>query len=68
MSLKAFHLIFVTVTVLASALVALLGFRAWSDSQAVVDLSTGIGGVVGVVVMLVYGVYFLKKLKRISYL
>lgn len=68
MSLKAFHLVFVTVTVLASLFVSMLGYRGWQDSQSSTDLAFAIGGAAGVVIMLVYGVYFLKKLKKISYL
>jgi hypothetical protein len=61
MSLKAFHLIFVTsLTTLA------LGFTAWAFSAGRVLF--GVLGIVAAALVVVYGVYFLKKLKKISYL
>jgi hypothetical protein len=61
MSLKAFHLIFVT---LLTALV--FGCAAWAfaDGHPVF----GAGAVTAGIGVIIYGVYFLKKLKRISYL
>lgn len=68
MSLKAFHILFVTASTLLS-----FGFGAWalhsySTSQSLVDLVMGILAVVLGVGMIWYGKYFLKKLKNISYL
>ena len=68
MSLKAFHIIFVT----ASTLLA-FGFGAWalhsySTSKSLLELIMGIVAVVMGVGMIWYGKYFLKKLKNISYL
>ena len=61
MSLKTFHLIFVT---LLTALT--LGFTAWAFAAG--DLIFGLAGVVAVVLVIFYGIYFLKKLKKIGYL
>ena len=68
MSLKAFHLVFVTASVLL-----MLGLTAWcfgnyrrSDSS--MDLVWAALALVSAAVLLVYGRYFLKKLKHISYL
>ena len=61
MSLKAFHLLFVT---LLTALA--FGCAAWAF-----HLGSGLWGVTGItagVLVIVYGVYFLKKLKHIGYL
>ena len=61
MSLKAFHLIFVT---LLTALA--FGCAAWAFQSG-----NGWWGVTGIgagILVIVYGVYFLKKLKNISYL
>ena len=61
MSLKAFHLIFVTMLTTLS-----LGFAAWAFFSHRVLL--GLLGIVAMVLVIVYGVYFLRKLKKISYL
>ncbi len=68
MSLKAFHIVFVTASVLLA-----FGFAAWAfvnyaDSRRLADLATGMGGLFAGVGLLAYGRYFLKKLKNISYL
>jgi len=61
MSLKGFHLVFVT---LLTALA--FGCAAW----AFVDCHPGFGalGVAAGVLVIVYGVYFLRKLKKVSFL
>jgi hypothetical protein len=61
MSLKAFHLIFVTLLTALS-----FGCAAWSFSSG--NAFGGTTGIVAGILVIVYGVYFLKKLKRISYL
>jgi hypothetical protein len=61
MSLKAFHLIFVT---LLTALA--FGCAAWAFTTG--NSFWGGAGIVAGILVIVYGVYFLKKLKRISYL
>lgn len=61
MSLKAFHLIFVTTLTMLS-----LGFTAWAFFAG--KIIFGVLGLVTAALVLVYGVYFLKKLKKISYL
>ena len=68
MSLKAFHLVFITASVLLA-----FGFGAWSlvgysDYGRTVDLVFGVGSVGIGVGLIVYGRYVLKKLKHISYL
>ena len=68
MSLKAFHIVFITVSTLLA-----IGFGVWSvqtyQAQGrAQDLAFGIGSFVAAVALLVYGRYFLKKLKSVSYL
>lgn len=68
MSLKAFHILFVT----ASTLLC-FGFGAWalhsySSSKSQLDLIMGVASLVLGIGMIWYGKYFLKKLKNISYL
>ena len=61
MSLKAFHLIFVTFLTSLS-----FGCAAWAFVSGN-PFWGGTGVVVGILVI-VYGIYFLKKLKNVSYL
>ncbi|MEO8429726.1 MAG: hypothetical protein ABI651_21775 [Verrucomicrobiota bacterium] len=69
MSLKAFHIIFIT----ASTLLA-FGFGAWSlavyftANGGTLDFVLGSASVGAGIALIVYGKYFLKKLKNISYL
>jgi hypothetical protein len=61
MSLKAFHLIFVTSLTTLS-----LGFSAWAFCSG--RIIFGLLGLVVAALVVIYGFYFLKKLKKISYL
>jgi hypothetical protein len=67
-SLKAFHIVFVTVSILLT-----LGFGVWSlvhyaDERRLLYLGLGIGSILAAVGLVFYGRYVLKKLKDISYL
>ncbi len=61
MSLKAFHLIFVTLLTSLSFGCAAWAFQSGSNFWGATGIVTG-----GLVI--VYGIYFLKKLKNVSYL
>jgi hypothetical protein len=61
MSLKAFHLIFVTLLTTLS-----FGFAAWAFTSGY--LLWGVLGIAVAILVIFYGFYFLKKLKKISYL
>lgn len=69
MSLKALHLVFVTAATLLS-----FGFAAWcfhaysAGEMAAGGLAFGIGSLLAGVGLIVYGRYFLRKLKNVSYL
>lgn len=69
MSLKAFHIIFITA---ASAMA--IGFGVWmlrdyrSPEGTAGDLAWGLAGIVVGLGLLVYERFFLKKLKNVSYL
>jgi hypothetical protein len=68
MSLKAFHVIFIAVSMLLAA-----GFGVWAirDYRATGDVSTLIWAVsswIGFIAMGAYGRWFLQKLHRESYL
>ena len=68
MSLKAFHVVFITVSILLAFGFAVWEFVAYSDSRRMVDLGFGLGSTVAGVGLVFYGRYVLKKLKHISYL
>lgn len=68
MSLKAFHVAFITLSTLLS-----VGFGAWSVAayQARGEasyLALGVFSFLAAVALVVYGGYFLKKMKGVSYL
>ena len=69
MSLKAFHVIFITV---ASAMA--FGCGVWgiknyfSPDGRLIELIFGIGAILVGVALIIYERYFLKKLKNVSYL
>ncbi len=68
MSLKAFHVFFVAISVLCA-----LGFGAWSVADWQRTGSTGvlilgIAGFVAAAALVWYGLWFLRKLKNVSYL
>jgi hypothetical protein len=68
MSLKAFHLVFITA---ASALAFGFGvwmLRAYQADGTNADLAYGVVSLVVGVGLLVYEGFFLKKLKNVSYL
>ena len=69
MSLKAFHLIFIT-----AACGLCFGCGVWgikdycAQDGRLFDLLFGLGSLVSGVVLIIYERYFLKKLKGVSYL
>lgn len=68
MSLKAFHVIFISASVILA-----FGFGAWmlrahQDSGALSDCVLGIGSLVVGVVLVIYEAFFIRKLKNVSYL
>lgn len=68
MSLKAFHVVFVTASILLA-----FGFGAWSyfaykDQGKTVDLIYAVGSVLAGIALAVYFKFVLRKLKNISYL
>ena len=68
MSLKAFHVFFVAVSTLCA-----LGFGAWAIGDYLrtgsgTVLAMGILSFVAAAALVVYGLWFLRKLKNVSYL
>jgi len=69
MSLKAFHIVFITLATLLSVLFGLWGIHQYRTGEgSALELSLGIASLVFAGGLLCYGKYFLRKLKHISYL
>lgn len=68
MSLKAFHVVFITASVLLAFWFGWFELSRYADTKASADLWFGAGSCVAGVSLIAYGIYFLKKLKNISYL
>ena len=69
MSLKAIHIVFVIASCLMTAFFAIWSWREYSGPLgSPVHLAYGLASVAGFCGLLVYGKYFLKKLKHINYL
>ena len=64
MSLKAFHLVFILLSILFSCVVGIWGVINGGTAELVM----GIISLAGMVGMSVYLVFFLKKFKHVSYL
>ena len=65
MSLKGFHIVFVTVSLLLFAFLMLWGFLLAPEKTGLATWM-GITGAVGFLLMPFYGVYFLRKARRIN--
>ena len=67
MSLRNFHLVFVTVCSLLFAFLTLWSFLL-SDEKSTLTLTRTIGitGIAGLILMLAYGTYFLRKTRRLE--
>lgn len=64
MTLKGFHIVFVTVSLLLFAFLSVWGFLL-APEKTTLATAMGVTGIVGVLLMPVYGVYFLRKARRI---
>jgi hypothetical protein len=64
MSLKGFHIVFVSVSMLLFAFLIVWGFTL-APEKTTLTTAMGVTGVVGTLLMPVYGVYFLRKARRI---
>lgn len=68
MSLKAFHLFFVTVCTLMAAGLGVWAVRDYRQTSDSLSLSLAVGSLIAAPAMLVYGRWFVRKLKNVSYL
>ena len=64
MSLKGFHIVFVTVSTLLCLFLALWAFLLAPESSGM-TVAVGTIGVIGAVLLPVYGFYFYRKITRI---
>ncbi len=67
MSLKAFHLVFVVVVLLISVGVGAWGVRVQQIDGQGWPMQLGVAAFALAAITAVYGVWFLKKLKHVSY-
>ena len=68
MSLKTFHIVFI---VFSTALAVALGLWAsldFAQTGSWINLTLAVGSFIVSVLLLVYGAWFLRKLKNLSYL
>lgn len=69
MSLKTFHIFFIVLSTLLC-----IGFGVWSfgdfsgDGPGAASIAMGVASLAGAVVLMCYGVWFLRKLKNVSFL
>jgi len=66
MSLKAFHIFFICVSILLSAWFGIWCIRSFQSMGKTSDLLLGIGSLLSTVVLIFYFRWFLRKLKRES--
>jgi hypothetical protein len=64
MSLRAFHIVFVTVSTLLFVFLAVWAFAFATDRSAVIT-ALGVASAIGALVMPVYGVFFYRKVRNI---
>jgi hypothetical protein len=64
MSIKGFHLVFVTVSTLLCLFLVLWAFVFTAEKSTIATI-LGVVGVLGTVLIPIYGVYFYRKLNRI---
>jgi len=63
MSLKGFHIVFVSVSMMLFAFLILWGF-VLSPEKTTLSSAMGIVGMIGTLLMPVYGVFFLRTARR----
>jgi hypothetical protein len=69
MSLKAFHLVFIVASILLAAGFGVWSFLNYSSAQGTTsDLVVAVISGVVALALIGYEIYFLKKLKNVSYL
>ena len=68
MSLKAFHIFFIILSTLLAVAFGVWAVKDFGRSGSWVHLALGVGSFIMSVMLVWYGVWFLRKLKHVSYL
>jgi hypothetical protein len=68
MSLKAFHIFFIILSTLLTVALGVWAVDAYGRSGSWAHLALGVGSFIGSGVLVWYGVWFLRKLKHVSFL
>ena len=68
MSLKAFHIFFIILSTLLAVALGVWALDEFGRSASWVHLALGVGSFIASGVLVLYGIWFLRKLKRVSYL
>jgi DNA-binding transcriptional regulator of glucitol operon len=68
MSLKAFHILFITLALLMCLGLGAWGLRTYQLTHEAMTLYIGVGSLAAGVVMGFYGAWFLKKLRNVSFI
>lgn len=67
MSLKAFHIFFIIISIVLTVGFGFWGVRDYSNSKNVINFILGISSFVGGGALAIYLVWFFSKMKRISH-
>lgn len=67
MSLKGFHVFFIVVCMVFLAGMGVWGIRDYQGSGQKMSMYLGLGAWVGLVILGGYGVWFLRKLRHLSF-
>jgi hypothetical protein len=65
MSLRSFHFVFIAVSILLSAGLAYLGLSTYQSNNERAALIFGSGSAVAFVVLVIYGIWFIRKSRKI---
>ncbi len=68
MSLKAIHIVFITASILLCLFVGWWAWGQYTESHSRQDLTYAVAAAVCFVALLTYGVFFIRKLRNVSYL
>lgn len=68
MSLKTIHIVLILTSIVLGFGFGAFELKRYDDLRQVSDLILGVGASLSGLVLLVYGFYFLKKTRHISYL
>ena len=68
MSLKGFHIVFVTFSTLLSIGFGVWAFGQYTDGGSTTLLAVAVAAGVFAVVLIGYGIWFLRKLRNVSFL